>query len=580
MAGPRPSRFGLRRLARLFDPAEEHWRLILPAALVVGLLSGASAVGLRSAVHELFELLAGARGTGLALLLPAAGAGLGVAIVAFVFREPAGHGVPEVIHAVCREGGRMRKRSALSRWLGSMVNVSSGGSAGLEGPIVFSGAAVGSTVGGLFAVDERRRTILLACGVAGGISGVFNAPMTGMIFAIEVVLAEWSALSIVPVVVSAVAATELARAVSIDESFLAADFAMSTADLLGCALLGIAAGLVSTLLVRGVELGHRVAQRLPGQRFLAPVLFGLGVGVVGWFAPSSIGEGYATAVAAIRSDLDAGWALCLGLVAAKLVTTSLTLGSGAPGGVFAPCLVLGALFGTSFHRALRAVTGDALPIATESGSYALVGMSGLVAGVMQAPLTGIFLVMEVTRGYGVILPLMIVAVLSLVVARHFDRYSLYTKELAERGDLARLGTDRRIAADVAVRETLDTDAVPVSEDATLAELLEVVKTSRRNHFPVLRRGSDELAGMLDLAAVRELLLDPELAPLTLVGTVMDTEPPTLPIDASLSEALELFERTGTWVLPVVEGARFAGLLSKSTLFDHYRRELSVQAADV
>jgi CIC family chloride channel protein len=200
-----------------------------------------------------------------------------------------------------------------------------------------------------------------------------------------------------------------------------------------------------------------------------------------------------------------------------------------------------------------------------------------VAGVMQAPLTGIFLVMEVTDGYEVILPLMIVSVLSLVVSRRFYRYSIYTQELAESGDLLRPGTDQRILADVNVRETLDRDVTTVFEDMTLLDFAEVFKTSHRNHFPVLRSGSDEFAGMLEVGNIHEILLDPQLARVTLVSTMMDPETPTIPLDASLAEALGLFEQTGAWALPVVDGRRFAGLLSKSTLFDHYRRELSVQA---
>jgi CIC family chloride channel protein len=498
-------------LTSFLGPEEEQWGSILLLALGVGLLSGASAVGLRSAVHLLFNGLAPLRHGWLGALLPALGAALGVAIVLHLFRERPGHGVPEAIHAVCRDGGRMRRRSIFSRWLGSLCNVSAGGSAGLEGPIVFSAAAIGSMIGGWWKLDERRRTLLLACGVAGGISGVFNAPMTGMIFAMEVVLAEWSAFSIVPVVMSAVAATELSRiALGDAQSILHAPFDMGPRDLLACALLGIAAGLVSAALIRTVGFFHRLATRLGGPRVLAPALFGLAVGAIGIVAPNAIGEGYDTARAAIHSELPAGLLLCAGLALAKLATTGLTLGSGAPGGVFAPCLVLGSLLGVSFSRALTALLPAGLLLSVE-GSYALVGMSGLVAGVMQAPLTGIFLVMEVTDGYEVILPLMIVSVLSLVVTRRFNRYSIYTQELAESGDLLRPGTDRRILADVSVRETLDHDVTTVFEDMTLFDFAEVLKTSHRNHFPVLRSGSEELAGMLELGPIHEILLDPELA---------------------------------------------------------------------
>ena len=291
--------------------------------------------------------------------------------------------------------------------------------------------------------------------------------------------------------------------------------------------------------------------------------------------PGAIGEGYSVARAAIHSELGPGLILCLGLAVAKLAATGLTIGSGAPGGLFAPSLVIGSVVGVGFGRALAAFVPGNLAFAVE-GSFGLVGMSGLVAGVMQAPLTGIFLVMEVTAGYDVVLPLMIVSALSLVIVRRFERYSLYTVELAETGDLLRPGTDRRILADVRVSETLDADATPVPDNMTLADFTEVMKTSRRNHFPVLRAETREFAGILELVRVRALLLDPALARVTLVGTVMDPDVPRIPLDASLADAMDVFERAGAWVLPVVDGKRFAGLLSKSSLFDLYRRELVAQ----
>jgi CIC family chloride channel protein len=575
---PRPDSpgTGWHRLRAFLGSEEEKWGTLLLLAPVVGLLSGASAVGLRGAVHALFHGLAPLRHGWLGPLLPALGAALGVVVVLRLFRERPGHGVPDVIRAVCRDGGRMRLRSIFSRWLGSLVNVGAGGSAGLEGPIVFSAAAVGSWVGGWWQFDERRRAVLLACGVAGGIAGVFNAPMTGMIFAMEVVLAEWSAFSIVPVVMSAVAATQFARIAPGDvPSIVHAPFQMGSGDLLACLPLGILAGVVSVGLTRTIGLTQRLAARLGGPPLLAAALGGLAVGVIGIIAPSAIGEGYGSARAAIHSELPLGLLLCAGLALAKLLTTGLTIGSGAPGGLFAPCLVLGSFVGVSFSRALAAILPAASSLSVE-GSYALVGMSGLMAGVMQAPLTGILLVMEVTDGYEVILPLMIVSVTSLVVARRFDRYSIYTQELIESGDLMRLGTDRRILADLSVGETLDRDVTAVFDDMTLLNLIDAVEGSQRNHFPVLRTGTEEFVGMLELAPLRKILLDTELSRITLVGTMMDTEVPIISIDASLSDALGLFEETGAWVLPVLDGQRFAGLLSKSSLFDHYRRELSVQ----
>jgi len=565
---------GWRRLIGFVGPEDESWGEILLLALLVGLVSGASAVALRSAVHGVFHALGPLREGWLGPLLPALGAAAGVAIMTLLFREEPGHGVPEVIRAVCRDGGRMRRRSILSRWLGSLFNVASGGSAGLEGPIVFSGAAVGALLGALRNLDERRRTVLLGCGAAGGIAAIFNAPMTGMVFAMEIVLAEWSKFSILPVVMSAVAATEVSRLWLGDAPTLVhAGFSMSVLDLVACGALGIVAGLVSVLLVRSVNLVHGFSARMPGAPLAAPALMGLLVGAIGILAPGAIGEGYDVARAAIHSQLGPGLLFCAALMFAKLAATGLTLGSGAPGGLFAPALVTGSLMGVGFSRALSYI----LPVnLAAEGSFGLVGMSGLVAGVMHAPLTGIFLVMEISAGYDVILPLMIVSTLSLVVVRRFERYSPYTIELAARGELLRAGTGRRILSDVPVSETLDSDATPVTEDMTLQDFALVVTTSRRNHFPVLRAGSGEFAGMVELGRIRTLLMDPALARVTLVGDVTDADVATLSPKASLADALDVFDDVDAWVLPVVEGKRFVGLLSKSSLFDHYRRELSVQ----
>ncbi len=570
---------GVRRVLDRLAPEDERWGSLVLLAVLVGLASGISAVGLRSGVHLLFEALAVLRDEWIGVLLPALGALAGVVVVTLAFREREMHGVPQVIHAVCRGGGKMRKRGILSLWVGSLLNVSAGGSAGLESPIVYSGATIGSTIGSLFGLDERRRSVLLACGVAGGISAIFNAPMTGMIFALEVVLVEWNPLTIVPVIVCSVSATEVSRLILGNESsFLDATFSMHVVDLAACIPLGIVAGFASTGLSRFVDACSALAHRLPRHRFVAPVVFGLAVGALGLAAPEAIGEGYDTVTAAIEPrGLEAGLLLCLGLAVAKLVATGLTLGSGAPGGVFAPCLVLGSLVGATYHRAAAAVLPPTVALGPE-GSYALVGMAGLVAGVMQAPLTGILLVMEVTGGYEVILPLMIVSVLSLLLARRFDRYGIYTKELAAAGDLLRLGTDRRILSEIDVSEALDREVATISEDMTLSEVVDVVKRSGRNQFPVVDPKSGAFVGLLDLRTARELLFDPDVARVTFVSTVMDPEPPTVSLGGSLADAVELFDRTGVWVLPVLDGERFAGLLSKSTLFDRYRHELAVQAS--
>lgn len=568
----------LHRVMDLFEAREERWGTLLFLSMVVGLLAGCLALGLHSGMAYLAQILAPLKEGPGRVALPALGALVGSWVVVRLMKEPPGHGVPEVVRAVCREGGRMHPRSIVSRWLGSLIHVGAGGSAGLEGPIVHSGAAVGALIGERTHMDERRRAILVACGVAAGIAGIFHAPLTGLAFSMEIVLAEVSALSLLPVVLASAVAAALARAVHGNDSIFHAplELSLSSTDLALCLALGLACGLVGVLLTRGVGLADRWGARLKLGRLGTPALFGLGVGLIGFFVPEALGDGYSLIEKVIAGDLSAGPLLLLGFFGAKVLASSLSLGSGAPGGVFAPSLVLGALTGAIFHSLMAAwVPGEQL---ASVGSFALAGMGGMVAGTLQAPLTGILLVMEVTGGYGASLALMATTVTSLLVARRFERWSIYMKVLADAGDLLRPGTDQRILADVRVAECLDEAVVPVTEGMTLADLVRAARRTTRNHFPVLDEDG-ALVGMLELSSVRELLLDPELARVTLVGTVMQEGVATVAADATLAEALAQFDSAKAWVLPVVDGDKFLGLVSKSTLFGIYRNELRLQTQE-
>ncbi|KAA3612863.1 MAG: chloride channel protein [Planctomycetota bacterium] len=557
------------------------WLMVLLAA-VVGVPSAAVAVLLREGVHRLFHWLEPLRHHPAGILLPAAGALLGVWVVRYLFHEPGGHGVPAVLEAVSRRGGFMRPRSILSRLLGSLVNVASGGSAGLEGPIVFSSAAVGSAVGQRFGLAERQRSLLLACGVAGGIGAIFNAPLTGLIFATEVVLAEWSLTTVVPVAVAATVATELGRLVlGGTGAFHHLGFDFHTVDLAACAVLGALAGVLSVALIRAIRQTEVWSRALSRQRPLAwlgavGALAGLGVGALGWLEPRAIGEGYETVNDALQGNLEGGASFLLLLLAGKFLATTLTLGTNTPGGIFAPSLVLGAVLGSVFGEVLpRLLPGLSFG---EPGLFALVAMAGLVAGTMQAPFTGIFLVLETTGGWALTLPLILVSVLSVMVSRSLQRYSFYTQDLMEEGRLLRPGTDRRILADLVVGEILDAETCSVPAGSNLNDLTQILPSTRRNNFAVVHPETGALEGMLDIASLRPFIFDEALRLATPVDTVMNTEVPCLDFEDSLQTALENFEASGAWVLPVGREGRFVGTISKSTLFDRYRRELIIQTS--
>ncbi len=561
----------------------EPWQLAA-AAVAVGIASAGVAVALRSGVHWLFDALEPLRQVwwGM-LLLPAAGAMLGVFIIRVIFNEPGGHGVPAVLEAVTRKAGHMRSRSIISRLLGSLVNIASGGSAGLEGPIVYSAAAVGSSVAGSMRVAERQRVLLLACGVAGGIGAIFNAPLTGMIFAMEVVLAEWTLGALLPIAVSATVATELGRLVMGSEGAFQVSTLMEWGgiDLAASAVLGGCAGLLSVALVVMIFSAERFTRRLKVGFMTAKLgvvagLGGLCVGMLGWIEPGAIGEGYEAVTSALSGELVAGGALLLFLFI-KLLATTITLGSNSPGGIFAPSLVLGALLGYGFGGFLQWLfpeTGFASP-----SFFALAAMSGLIAGSMQAPFTGIMLALETTNGWNGTLPLIMVSVVSVLVSRTFLRHSFYTWELAERGELMRPGSDSRILAEMSAGEMMDSEAVTINTGQSLDDLARMLPTTVRNHFAVIDE-QQKLVGMLDLTALRGVIFDEALRRVTPVDTVMDDDVTAIKDNQDLLGAMEVFEESGAWVLPVIDAeGRFLGTLSKSTLFDRYRTELIVQTAD-
>jgi CIC family chloride channel protein len=560
----------------------EPW-VMAALAVGVGVVAAAVAVLLRGGVHELFELLSELRGAWWSPVLPALGALLGVWLVRLVFREPPGDGVPAVLIAVSRRGGAMRVRSIFSRMFGSMVNVASGGSAGLEGPTVFSAAAVGSVFGSAARVGEQQRVILLACGVAGGIGAIFNAPLTGMMFALEVVLADWTLGAVLPIAISATVATEIGRQVFGAAGAFAQDAApgWGSQDLAACAVLGAAAGMLSVILVGLIVKVEAVTRRLRAVRGFGwtgatAALGGLLVGLIGIAQPRAIGEGYETVNLAIGGGAGDGLLALALLGAAKTLTTSLTVGSGAPGGIFAPSLVLGAtlgaLFGTALHQFFPAA--EFAP----PGFFALAAMAGFVSGIMHAPFTGILLALETTEGWSGTLPLILVAVLSTLVSRSLMRRSYYTWELLESGELMRPGTDRRILADLRASELLDPEPVLVPSGSTLEDLARRLPTTKRNHFAVVD-AEGRLLGMLDLTQLRGVIFDEFVRKVTPVDTVMDATAPRIGAGDSLLRAMEVFELRGAWVLPVVDDAgRFLGTLSKSTLFDRYRNELILQTA--
>jgi CIC family chloride channel protein len=559
-------------------PRMDERLLLMLVGLGVGLCAGLAAFGLNHAIEAIHHALHGLRHAWWALFIPGIGAALSWIFLTQIARDRPGHGVPEVILSVTRDGGRLRFRSSFSRLVSSALTIGSGGSAGPEAPVVMSGSAIGSSIARVLRLNEQQRIVLVGCGAAAAIASIFNAPIAGMVFTLEVILGEWRRIHIAPIAIASVAGAALSRFLRGDQiPFDHGGFAIGLGEILASPGLALATALLSVLLTRLIARSHGLWQRLPVPGWLRAGLGGCLVGAIALAFPVVLGEGYTDIRTMIGGEFSAGIAIVAAAVLAKAVATSLTLGSGGSGGIFAPSLVVGAMVGLTYQRALVHLW-PGLPLVNE-GCFALLGMAGMVSGILQAPLTGIFLILEITGGYDVMLPLMVVSVVSSTVCQRIEHASIYFRELVMTGQLLRPGTDARVLTDLSIRELLEEDCRRVREDATLRHLVELVQTTRRNFFAVEDPLEGRFVGLLHLDDLREILFDEDLYDVVVAGEVMRPDPTTVAPDDNLRDVLHQMDQLHAFSLPVVEDGRFLGMISKATLLDQYRRELAVQTGD-
>jgi CIC family chloride channel protein len=545
------------------------------AGTFVGVCSGLAAVALNRALLAMLSWLAPYRQYGWAFLLPAAGAALSSLFLNKIVKEGAGHGVPEVIYSVSRYGGLLRLRSSFSRLISSFLTIGSGGSAGPEAPVVMSGSAIGSNIARLFNLNDRQRVVLVGCGASGAISAIFNAPIAGMIFSMEVILGEWAAANLIPIAIAAVAGTQVSHfLLGKQMPFTHRLFDINPVDILACIGLALFTAAASILLTRTIRAVHHRSDQFRIPVWLKAALGGCAVGLIGLRMPMVLGEGYHAIETMIAGHFADGIALVCLAGLAKILATSLTLGSGGSGGIFAPCLVIGSFAGLTYHRLLVYVWPQVGWV--PEGCFALLGMAGMVSGILQAPLTGIFLIVEITGGYEVILPLIVVSATSTTLCHYVEPASFYLKDLVERGQLMRPGTDARVLADLEVHELLETDCITVSATMLLRDFVDIVKRSNRNLFPVEDETTGRFVGMVYIADVRPYLFDPLMYDAVLVGQLMNTQVETVAPDEEVAEVLSRMDASNLYNMPVVSNGRFIGVVSKSSLLDQYRKELMVQ----
>jgi len=617
----------LRVVSRLWATPD---RTLVTLAIVVGLTTGLGAVGfsrLIKLVEQLyFEWIGeGLQAQGLFLwllpLLPMSG-GLLVGLITVYFApEAEGHGVPEVMDAMARKGGRIRPRVAGAKAVASALTIGSGGAAGTEGPIIQIGSAIGSGFGQWLRVSLNDIRVLIGCGAAAGIASIFNAPIAGVLFAAEIILREISLRGFIPIILSSVLSSTITQAIRghNDPIFpVPAEltgvravpiYAFTVQELGNYCVLGIICGLVGVSFIKLLYLSEDLFRKLPGHRVLRPVVGALLLGIVtvgvmattsssvphyrsqrqadGTYAvqtykprgtpPAIMGNGYPVIGQTLEPGaytVQNGWTLRLLLVllVAKLIVTCLTLGSGGSGGVFAPSLFLGATAGGAFGLLLERTNWFAH---ITPGAYALVGMAAVVAATTHAPLTAALILFELTRDYSVILPIMLAAALALTVAQAVEPASIYTLKLLRRG--VRFGTaDLRLLQRIPVREVPHVRAPVVRPHDPVDELVRLMRTTRVNDFVVVdERG--RLTGMVLGDDLRTILLETEAMPLLLVSDVMRDDLPTVSPDETLDIVLNKFAGQPMQSLPVIDPSRpdnVNELVTRAAVMNIYHHSLA------
>ena len=549
--------------------------LLIVVAVVVGALSGFASVVLNWLLHVLGELAREIRGHPGGFLLPAAGAAASCVFMLHIVKEGSGHGVPEVIYTIFRHGGLLRLRSCFSRLISSSLTIASGGSAGPEAPAVVSGAAIGSNIARVMGLKDRQRIALVGCGAAGAISSIFNAPVSGIVFAVEVILGEWTHINLIPIAIASVIGTEVSRLLQGNQiPFEHHAFNPSLLDMTACIFLGVLTGLGAALMTRTLEEVEKTSHKFFHRPWLRAAVGGACVGALGLVFPDVLGEGYEVIRTVISNSYAPGLVLVALAALAKILATALTLGTGGSGGIFAPSLVIGALGGLAFQRGLVwAWPGVGW---AEEGFYAMLGMAGILSGTLQAPLTGIFLIVEVTGGYEVVLPLILVAVVAATISSYLEPVSFYHRELARTGQLLRPRTDARVLAELEIVELMDESYQVLYEDMPIKEVVDILQHTSATVVPVVRREDGKFVGLVRVEEVMPYLLNPDLHPALIVGELADRHLPEVSPFDEVRQVLEVMDTTGHWVLPVVHNGRLLGLISKAAILEQYRRELILQ----
>lgn len=560
-------------------------------SVIVGFLAGLASVTLKNLTYFIESLLEKGiifSDNQLYFVIPIIGLTLVFLYVKYVHREKLEHGVSSVLFSLSRKKGILSVKQIYTPLITAPLTVGFGGSVGLLGPAVASGAAISSNFGRLFHINAKTRSLLIACASAGAIASIFQSPIAAIIFAVEVFSLDLTMLSVLPLLLASISGVltsyfflgeETLFYFSITEPF-------DIRDTLFYILLGVGTGIASIYFTRMYFsiLKFFKIFRSPKYKLLVG---GLAIGAMLYFIPPLYGEGFGFINHLLEGDhikalgktpfdayIENIWmviALLFGITIFKAVAMTTTFAAGGGGGIFIPTMVMGSALG---NVVAKVVNNSGLGFYVSESNFTLVGMAGLIAGVIHAPLTAIFLIAEITGGYGLFVPLMITASISYLITKNAIKYNIYTRELAERGALISHNKDKSVLAIMTLDDVLEKGFSPVSRNMSLGEMLQKsVSKSKRNIFPVLDE-QQALVGVVTLDDIREFMFDSDMYDKIKVESFMNQAPEHIFYGAdSMQDVMDKFHHSGAWNLPVIKNGRYLGFISKSKLMTAYRTEL-------
>ncbi len=572
---------------RIANIPERYFLYIL--SLVIGLLSGLAALILKNLIHfvagRLTHWFAVDGISYLYLVYPLAGIFLTVLFVRFFIKDDLGHGITKILYAISKKASRLKPHNTYSSMVASSLTIGFGGSVGSEAPIVLTGASIGSNLARIFKLKYKYVTLMVGCGAAGAIAGIFNAPIAGIVFTLEVLMIDMTMAYLIPLLISAVSATTLSY------------FFMGEGVLLRFSqvqpfhvnsiwffiILGVFTGFLGLFFTRATMYLENKFSSIKNWA-LRLVAGGFVLGVLVLVFPPLWGEGYSGILTIfnghgtdlLNNSMFFNWKgndylvilVLAGILMFKVVAMSATTASGGIGGIFAPTLFMGAVAGFFLARIINLVYDVALP----ENSFALAGMAGMMAAVMHAPLTGIFLTAEITGGYGFFIPLIITSTVAYVTIMRFEPHSVYTKRLAQRGELITHHKDKAVLKMMKLRKLIETDFEILPPDATLRDLVKAISKSERNLYPVVGKEGN-LLGMVKLSDVKNLIFETDLYDTVKVKDLMYMPEYYISPTDNMEKVAKKFETSGRYNLAVMENDKYLGFISRAVVFSKYRKML-------